>query len=143
MRCSTLVFMLCGVLLYLCLGAVVFRTLEVPREEGQHMQLHDTRRAFLENYTCVSPDILQALIEVRSPGLTCGILWSPWLPMQRHTIHGLCTYTSTIHTHNIMRGHTQEGRRFTVSEPPNTCVFLFSLSGGGRCDWCRRGSQRQ
>ena len=23
-------------------------------------------------YTCVSPDILQALIEVRSPGLTCG-----------------------------------------------------------------------
>ncbi|XP_067113453.1 potassium channel subfamily K member 4 [Osmerus mordax] len=73
MRCSTLLGILTGVLLYLILGAVVFRTLELPREEGQHMQLHDTRRAFLENYTCVSPDILQALIEEVADAIGAGV----------------------------------------------------------------------
>ncbi|XP_071771341.1 potassium channel subfamily K member 4 [Centroberyx gerrardi] len=63
MRCSTLLGILTGVLLYLVLGAVVFRTLEAPQEEGQHMQLQDTRRDFLLNFTCVGPDNLQALIE--------------------------------------------------------------------------------
>ncbi|XP_056141345.1 potassium channel subfamily K member 4 [Lampris incognitus] len=63
MRCSTLLGILTGVLLYLILGAVVFRTLETPLEEGKHLQLQDTRRDFLMNFTCVSPDHLQALIE--------------------------------------------------------------------------------
>nr|XP_020456192.1 potassium channel subfamily K member 4-like [Monopterus albus] len=63
MRCSTLLVILTGVLLYLVLGAVVFRTLETPREEGKHMQLQDTRRDFLLNFTCVGPDNLQTLIE--------------------------------------------------------------------------------
>uniref|UniRef100_A0A3Q3JMU9 Potassium channel subfamily K member 4 n=1 Tax=Monopterus albus TaxID=43700 RepID=A0A3Q3JMU9_MONAL len=65
MRCSTLLVILTGVLLYLVLGAVVFRTLETPREEGKHMQLQDTRRDFLLNFTCVGPDNLQTLIEVQ------------------------------------------------------------------------------
>ncbi len=41
MRCSTLLAILTGVLLYLVLGAVVFRALETPREENKHMQLQD------------------------------------------------------------------------------------------------------
>uniref|UniRef100_A0A8C4I4T3 Potassium channel subfamily K member 4 n=1 Tax=Dicentrarchus labrax TaxID=13489 RepID=A0A8C4I4T3_DICLA len=65
MRCSTLLCILTGVLLYLVLGAVVFRALEVPREEGKHMHLQDTRRDFLLNFTCVSPENLQVLIEVQ------------------------------------------------------------------------------
>uniref|UniRef100_A0A3Q1H1I3 Potassium two pore domain channel subfamily K member 4 n=1 Tax=Acanthochromis polyacanthus TaxID=80966 RepID=A0A3Q1H1I3_9TELE len=46
MRCSTLLAILTGVLLYLVLGAVVFRALEAPREEGKHMQLQDTLEVF-------------------------------------------------------------------------------------------------
>lgn len=65
MRCSTLLAILTGVLLYLVLGAVVFRALEAPREEGKHMQLQDTRRNFLSNFTCVDPDNLQTLIQVQ------------------------------------------------------------------------------
>lgn len=65
MRCSTLLGILTGVLLYLVMGAVVFNMLETPHEEGQHIRLQDTRRDFLFNYTCVSPEILQELIEVR------------------------------------------------------------------------------
>ncbi|KAJ7996753.1 hypothetical protein DPEC_G00240290 [Dallia pectoralis] len=73
MRCSTLLCILTGVLLYLVLGAVVFQALEAPREEGQHLQLQDTRRAFLGNYTCVSPDILQALIEEVAEAVGAGV----------------------------------------------------------------------
>lgn len=65
MRCSTLLAILTGVLLYLVLGAVVFRALEAPQEEGMHTQLQDTRRDFLLNFTCVGPDNLHALIEVQ------------------------------------------------------------------------------
>lgn len=64
MRCSTLLGILTGVLLYLVLGAVVFRTLEIQREEDKHMHLQDLRRDFLGNFTCVGPDNLQDLIEV-------------------------------------------------------------------------------
>lgn len=64
MRCSTLLGILTGVLLYLVLGAVVFRALETPQEENKHMQLQDTRRDFLMNFTCVGPDNLQDLIKV-------------------------------------------------------------------------------
>lgn len=65
MRCSTLLSILTGVLLYLVLGAVVFRTLEAPQEEDKHIQLQDTRREFLLNFTCVGQDNLQDLIEVQ------------------------------------------------------------------------------
>nr|XP_046152270.1 potassium channel subfamily K member 4-like [Oncorhynchus gorbuscha] len=73
MRCSTLLCILAGVLLYLVLGAVVFQALEAPREQDQHTQLQDTRRSFLENYTCVSPDILQALIEEVADAVGTGV----------------------------------------------------------------------
>ncbi|CAL8362952.1 unnamed protein product [Lota lota] len=73
MRCSTLLGILTGVLLYLVLGAVVFRTLEAPQEEGQHNHLQDTRRDFLFNFTCVSPDNLQALIEEVVDAVGAGV----------------------------------------------------------------------
>uniref|UniRef100_A0A8C3B2S4 Potassium channel subfamily K member 4 n=1 Tax=Cyclopterus lumpus TaxID=8103 RepID=A0A8C3B2S4_CYCLU len=69
MRCSTLLGILTGVLLYLVLGAVVFRSLEAPREEGKHMQLQNTRREFLLNFTCMGPDDLQTLIEAVGAGV--------------------------------------------------------------------------
>lgn len=73
MRCSTLLGILTGVLLYLVLGAVVFRALETPREEGKHMQLQDARRDFLNNFTCVSPDNLQELIEEVVEAVGAGV----------------------------------------------------------------------
>lgn len=65
MRCSTLLTIFTGVLLYLVLGAVVFRALEVPHEEDQYVKLQITRQEYLDNYTCITPEVLQALIEVR------------------------------------------------------------------------------
>uniref|UniRef100_A0A671TQ36 Potassium channel subfamily K member 4 n=1 Tax=Sparus aurata TaxID=8175 RepID=A0A671TQ36_SPAAU len=73
MRCSTLLAILTGVLLYLVLGAVVFRALEAPREEGKHMQLQDARRDFLMNFTCVGPDNLQDLIEEVVEAVSAGV----------------------------------------------------------------------
>ncbi|XP_077403014.1 potassium channel subfamily K member 4 isoform X2 [Vanacampus margaritifer] len=64
MRCSTLLAILTGVLLYLVLGAVVFRALEAPLEKGKHRQLQGACQEFLINFTCVGPENLQALIEV-------------------------------------------------------------------------------
>lgn len=64
MRCSTLLTILTGVLLYLVLGAVVFRTLEAPLEEDKHQRLQDVRQEFLRNFTCVGPDNLQGFVEV-------------------------------------------------------------------------------
>lgn len=64
MRCSTLLAILTGVLLYLVLGAVVFNALEAKQEEDKFMQLLDLRRNFLLNFTCIGPENLQSLIEV-------------------------------------------------------------------------------
>ncbi|XP_062289479.1 potassium channel subfamily K member 4 [Scomber scombrus] len=73
MRCSTLLGILTGVLLYLVLGAVVFRALETPREQGKHNQLQDTRRDFLLNFSCVGPDNLHVFIEEVSKAIGEGV----------------------------------------------------------------------
>lgn len=73
MRCSTLLAILTGVLLYLVLGAVVFRSLETPREEGKHAQLQNARRDFLLNFTCVDPDNLQNFIEEVVEAVGAGV----------------------------------------------------------------------
>lgn len=64
MRCSTLLAILTGVLLYLVLGAIVFRALEAQQEEDKYTELQKMRRNFLSNFTCIGPDNLQELIEV-------------------------------------------------------------------------------
>ncbi|XP_028322691.1 potassium channel subfamily K member 4 isoform X2 [Gouania willdenowi] len=73
MRCSTLLAILTGVLLYLVLGAVVFRSLEAPLEKSKHMQLQGARRDFLFNFSCVDPENLQALIEEVAEALGAGV----------------------------------------------------------------------
>ncbi|GLD47062.1 potassium channel subfamily K member 4 [Lates japonicus] len=73
MRCSTVLAILAGVLLYLVLGAVVFRALETPREEGTHMHLQDKRRDFLLNFTCVGSDDLEMLIQEVVDAVGAGV----------------------------------------------------------------------
>uniref|UniRef100_A0A3B3VH94 Potassium two pore domain channel subfamily K member 4 n=1 Tax=Poecilia latipinna TaxID=48699 RepID=A0A3B3VH94_9TELE len=53
MRCSTLLLIFTMVLLYLVMGALVFRSLEAPLEEKEHAVLMDQTRAFLFNNSCV------------------------------------------------------------------------------------------
>ncbi|XP_023150511.1 potassium channel subfamily K member 4 isoform X2 [Amphiprion ocellaris] len=73
MRCSTLLAILTGVLLYLVLGAVVFRALEAPREEGKHMQLQDTLEGFLANFTCIDKDNLHVLVKEVEEAVGAGV----------------------------------------------------------------------
>ncbi|XP_061558830.1 potassium channel subfamily K member 4 [Phycodurus eques] len=73
MRCSTLLAILTGVLLYLVLGAMVFRALEAPLEEGKHKRLQGTCQEFLMNFTCVGPENLQALIEEVAEAIGAGV----------------------------------------------------------------------
>ncbi|KAL4659997.1 potassium channel subfamily K member 4-like [Arapaima gigas] len=73
MRCSTLLAILTAVLLYLVLGALVFRTLEEPRERGKHNQLLSVREDFLRNYTCVNPETLLAFIQEVADAVGAGV----------------------------------------------------------------------
>ncbi|XP_018584378.1 potassium channel subfamily K member 4 [Scleropages formosus] len=73
MRCSTLLAILTAVLLYLVLGALVFRTLEEPLERGKHNQLLSVREDFLRNYTCVSPETLLAFIQEVADAVGAGV----------------------------------------------------------------------
>ncbi|KAM9847028.1 potassium channel subfamily K member 4 [Aulostomus maculatus] len=73
MRCSTLLAIFTGVLLYLVLGALVFRTLESQREEIKHMQLQGTCRDFLQNFTCIGADDLQAFMEAVAEAIGAGV----------------------------------------------------------------------
>ncbi|XP_061092350.1 potassium channel subfamily K member 4-like [Conger conger] len=73
MHCSTLLAILTGVLLYLILGALVFRSLEAPWEKSQHLQLHRTRLDFLENHSCVSPDHLHLFLQEVEKAMGAGV----------------------------------------------------------------------
>ncbi|KAK5864685.1 hypothetical protein PBY51_015908 [Eleginops maclovinus] len=53
MRCTTLLALLTGVMLYLVMGALVFGTLEFPEESSAFQKLLDTKNAFLDNNSCV------------------------------------------------------------------------------------------
>ncbi|XP_076835565.1 potassium channel subfamily K member 4 [Brachyhypopomus gauderio] len=72
MRCSTLLAILTAVLLYLVMGALVFRTLETPHEEDNHVRLQDSHREFLNNYSCISSEGLQELIEKLADAIGSG-----------------------------------------------------------------------
>uniref|UniRef100_A0A8C7G4Y7 Potassium channel subfamily K member 4 n=1 Tax=Oncorhynchus kisutch TaxID=8019 RepID=A0A8C7G4Y7_ONCKI len=62
MRCPTLLALLAGVMLYLVIGALVFRTLESPQESKEHEKLLRTTRDFLQNHSCVTAQNLSDLI---------------------------------------------------------------------------------
>ncbi|KAM4555687.1 uncharacterized protein kcnk4a [Odontesthes bonariensis] len=54
MRCTTLATLLTGVMLYLGMGALVFVTLETPKESAAHEDLLKTKQNFLINNSCVT-----------------------------------------------------------------------------------------
>lgn len=54
MRCTTLLALLTGVMLYLVMGALVFRTLEAPKESSAYEDLLKTKQTFLDNNSCVT-----------------------------------------------------------------------------------------
>uniref|UniRef100_A0A668W2Z4 Potassium channel domain-containing protein n=1 Tax=Oreochromis aureus TaxID=47969 RepID=A0A668W2Z4_OREAU len=67
MRCSTLLAILTGVLLYLVLGAVVFRALEAPQEEGVETLII---RVFHQLSTNLSPTVpSQEVVEATGAGV--------------------------------------------------------------------------
>uniref|UniRef100_A0A674CK11 Potassium two pore domain channel subfamily K member 4 n=1 Tax=Salmo trutta TaxID=8032 RepID=A0A674CK11_SALTR len=61
MRCPTLLALLAGVMLYLVMGALVFRNLESPKESKEHEKLLCTTRDFLGNHSCVTPTSVLSL----------------------------------------------------------------------------------
>ncbi|XP_062332912.1 potassium channel subfamily K member 4 [Osmerus eperlanus] len=63
MRCPTLMALLAGVMLYLVMGALVFRWLEAPKESSDYENLRRKRRTFLHNHTCVTEEDLGQLIK--------------------------------------------------------------------------------
>uniref|UniRef100_A0A8C9Z9C4 Potassium two pore domain channel subfamily K member 4 n=1 Tax=Sander lucioperca TaxID=283035 RepID=A0A8C9Z9C4_SANLU len=64
MRCTTLLALLTGVVLYLVMGALVFGTLEYPEESLAYKDLLTTKKTFLDNNTCVTEeDFLVSAVE--------------------------------------------------------------------------------
>lgn len=64
MRCTTLLALLIGVMLYLVMGALVFGTLELPGESLAYTNLLATKNAFLENNSCVTELDFYKLVKV-------------------------------------------------------------------------------
>ncbi|KAM9356684.1 uncharacterized protein kcnk4a [Symphorus nematophorus] len=63
MRCTTLLALLLGVMLYLVMGALVFRTLEAPDESLAYRELLTTKDTFLNNRTCVTEQDFHKLVK--------------------------------------------------------------------------------
>uniref|UniRef100_A0A3Q3A2H2 Potassium channel subfamily K member 10-like n=1 Tax=Kryptolebias marmoratus TaxID=37003 RepID=A0A3Q3A2H2_KRYMA len=75
MRCTTLTTLLTGVMLYLGMGALVFVTLETPKESEAHENLLKAKQVFLNNRSCVSEKLVSAVeagldVSSLSPNLT-------------------------------------------------------------------------
>uniref|UniRef100_A0A3P9PKN9 Potassium two pore domain channel subfamily K member 4 n=1 Tax=Poecilia reticulata TaxID=8081 RepID=A0A3P9PKN9_POERE len=61
MRCTTLTTLLTGVMLYLGMGALVFVTLETPKESKAHVNLLKAKQDFLSNNSCVTEELVSAV----------------------------------------------------------------------------------
>lgn len=64
MRCTTLLALLTGVILYLVMGALVFSTLEEPNENKAYNDLLAAKRTFLDNKTCITELDFDKLVKV-------------------------------------------------------------------------------
>ncbi|XP_026213864.1 potassium channel subfamily K member 4 isoform X2 [Anabas testudineus] len=73
MRCTTLFALLMGVMLYLVMGALVFRTLEAPKESSAYEDLLKTKQNFLSNNSCVTEqdfrDLVKGVVSAVDAGL--------------------------------------------------------------------------
>ncbi|XP_062380291.1 potassium channel subfamily K member 4 [Sardina pilchardus] len=74
MRCSTLLAIMTVVLLYLVMGALVFRWLEMTEEMERHKELLLERNNFLLNHTCVHPEALHYMMQAVVSATKAGIL---------------------------------------------------------------------
>ncbi|CAK6449682.1 unnamed protein product [Pipistrellus nathusii] len=72
MRTTTLLALLALVLLYLVLGALVFRALEQPLEQQAQRELGEVRERFLRTHPCVSDGDLGLLIKEVADALGGG-----------------------------------------------------------------------
>lgn len=66
MRCTTLLALLLGVMIYVGLGALVFSTLEEAQERTAYHNLLATKEAFLQNNSCVTEVEINRLVKVTS-----------------------------------------------------------------------------
>lgn len=72
MRCTTLLALLTGVILYLVMGALVFSTLESPDERLAYTNLLAAKNTFLDNKSCVTELDFHRLVKVppETPGIS-------------------------------------------------------------------------
>lgn len=63
MRCTTLLALLLGVMIYVGLGALVFSTLEEAQERTAYHNLLATKEAFLQNNSCVTEVEINRLVK--------------------------------------------------------------------------------
>ncbi|XP_074504720.1 potassium channel subfamily K member 10 [Sebastes fasciatus] len=73
MRCTTLLALLAGVILYLVMGALVFGTLEAPKERSAFVDLRDTKITFLDNNSCVTELDFHKLVKVVVSAVEAGL----------------------------------------------------------------------
>uniref|UniRef100_A0A3P8V949 Potassium two pore domain channel subfamily K member 4 n=1 Tax=Cynoglossus semilaevis TaxID=244447 RepID=A0A3P8V949_CYNSE len=73
MRYTTLLALLIGVMLYLVMGALVFRTLEAPKEITAYQDLVKTKEKFLDNKSCLTEQDLQKLVKVSHYYIDAGL----------------------------------------------------------------------
>ncbi|XP_015234913.1 PREDICTED: uncharacterized protein LOC107087700 isoform X2 [Cyprinodon variegatus] len=73
MRCTTLITLLTGVMLYLGMGALVFVNLEAPEESKAHTTLLKAKQVFLENNSCITEVDFQELVKKLVSAIEAGL----------------------------------------------------------------------
>ncbi|KAM3612594.1 uncharacterized protein V6R79_010768 [Siganus canaliculatus] len=73
MRYTTLLALLLGVLLYLAMGALVFRSLEAHNENQVYEDLLVTKEAFLKNKSCITKVDFDRLVKVVVSAVESGL----------------------------------------------------------------------
>ncbi|XP_061690823.1 potassium channel subfamily K member 2 [Syngnathoides biaculeatus] len=73
MRCTTVLALLFGVVLYLGMGALVFQNLEASEESDKFRELLAAKNDFLGNHSCVSEREFYKLLEEVSSAVEAGL----------------------------------------------------------------------
>ncbi|GLD70304.1 potassium channel subfamily K member 4-like isoform X1 [Lates japonicus] len=73
MRYTTLLALLAGVVLYLVMGALVFSTLELPKESSAYEDLLRTKQDFLDNNSCVTELDFHKLVKGVASAVDAGL----------------------------------------------------------------------
>ncbi|CAB1331295.1 unnamed protein product [Coregonus sp. 'balchen'] len=108
------------VVLYLVVGAAVFRALEQPHESAQRLAILNQKLEFLSTHTCVNHSQLEELVKV--PLLLCGcahvhLEGFPFLFKAEHSLSSLSLYTFCTFVQTCFGNispHTEGGRIFCI-----------------------------